>query len=184
MGKQHQFPHGGADMVQAVRKTFLNLAMLCDHFQKIIQILRGLLLPDAVDVHGSPAGGGFQPGQPFQGGIVEYGISRNSGFTGQLIPELLQFQKQIFVKLAQGGQIPRGPHPGLSRGSGSLFPAGKGPEHGRLPAPHHHFIPFRTQGNQGAVRLSAHSGQPRHLHGAEQLADIVLAPPGKDSIRT
>lgn len=73
--KGHQFPHGGADMVQAVRKTFLNLAMLCDHFQKIIQILRGLLLPDAVDVHGSPAGGGFQPGQPFQGGIVEYGIS-------------------------------------------------------------------------------------------------------------
>ena len=36
---------------------------------------RQLLLPDAVDVHGSPAGGGIQTRQPFPGGIVAYGIS-------------------------------------------------------------------------------------------------------------
>lgn len=79
--------------------------------------------------------------------------------TGQLIPELLQFQKQIFVKLAQGGQIPRGAHPSLSRGGRSFSSAGKRPNHGGLLPPHHHFITFRAQGNQGAVRFSAHFGQ-------------------------
>ena len=158
--------------------------MLGNNFQEIIQVTGSFLLSNAVNIHSATAGGRFQPGQTFQRRIVKYGISRNPGLPSQFIPQFLQLQKQILVKLSQGSQISRRPDSGLLHRYGYFSPAGKRPNQRCLLAPHHHFIAFRTQGNQGTIRISAHSGQSRHLHGTEQLADIVLAPSGKDAIGT